>query len=184
MCVTEDAASRSSVGSGPRTRRAPKRAAVWCVLIAMGLSLTASVALASANEVTRTTYREQAEPICKVNTEANERILGGVRSEVRAGKLKPAAAQFAKAATELKKTIGQLRAVPRPPADTARLSRWLGKVSLEAGLFEQVAAKLRAGEKTEAQRVAVKLTSNAAKANNAVLAFEFEYCRFEPSRFT
>jgi hypothetical protein len=184
MCVTKDAASRSSVGTRSRSRPGPKRAAVWCVLIAMGLSLSATVAIASANEVTRTSYREQTEPICKANTEANERILGGVRSEVRAGRLKPAAAQFAKAASELKKTIGQLRAVPRPPADMARLSRWLGKVSLEAGLFEQVAAKLRAGAKTEAQRVAVKLTSNATKANNVVLAFEFEYCRFEPSRFT
>jgi hypothetical protein len=157
---------------------------VLCLSLFVGAFLAVAIALAAAAEITREAYKEAVEPICKVNTEANERILGGVRSEVRAGKLKPAAARFAKAATELKKTIGQLRAVPRPSADVARLSRWLGKVSLEAGLFEQVAAKLRAGEKTEAQRVAVKLTSNAAKANNAVLAFEFEYCRFEPSRFT
>jgi hypothetical protein len=146
--------------------------------------LPVTIAFAVAAEVTRESYKEAVEPICKVNTEANERILGGVRAEVRAGKLKPAAAQFAKAAAELKKTITQLRGVPRPPADTARLSHWLGKVSLEAGLFEAVGTKLRAGEKAEAQRTAVKLTSNANRANAIVIPFEFEYCRFEPSRFT
>jgi hypothetical protein len=30
----------------------------------------------------------------------------------------------------------------------------------------------------------VLLTHTANLANNAVIGFEFEYCRFEPSRFT
>jgi hypothetical protein len=158
------------------------RLATFVAPLVVALSLVTS--FAAAGEVTRDSYKESVEPICKVNTEANERILGGVRGEVRAGKLKPAAAQFAKAASELKKTIPQLRGVPRPPADTARLSRWLGQVSLEASLFEAVGAKLRAGEKAEAQRMVVKLTSNATKANSIVIPFEFEYCRLEPSRFT
>ncbi|HEX3361800.1 MAG TPA: hypothetical protein VHS74_12470 [Solirubrobacterales bacterium] len=160
----------------------PTRIALAATLVVLAAGLLTS--LAAANEVTRESYRQAVEPICKRNTEANERILGRVRSEVRTGKLKPAAAQFIKAAVELKKTIAQLRGVPRPPADTARLSRWLGKVSLEAGLLEAAGAKLRAGEKAEAQRMVVKLTGNANRANAIVIPFEFEYCRFEPSRFT
>jgi len=146
--------------------------------------LAVAACLAGAAEVTRASYREAVEPICKRNTEANERILDGVRAEVRAGKLKPAALQFAKAARELKKTIVQIKAVPRPPADRARLSRWLGKVELEAQLFEAVGAKLRKGEKVEAERMVVKLTTNANRANGIVIAFEFTYCRLEPARFT
>lgn len=142
------------------------------------------VAPALAAEVTREGYREAVEPICKANTQANERILAGVKQEVRAGKLRPAAAQFSRAARALKKTIGELKAVAPPPADRSRLARWLQKVSVEASLFEAVAAKLRAGQKAPAEHLVVKLDSNANQANNQVIAFEFEYCRFEPARFT
>lgn len=161
--------------------RTPRTLAV--LLAALGL-LAAASAAAGAAEVTRGSYEESVEPICKVNTEANERILGGVRAEVRQGRLRPAAAQFAKAAGELEKTVRQIKAVPRPPADTARLSRWLGKVEAEAGLFRAVAAALKAGDKGGAQRLVVKLTTNANAANRIVIPFEFEYCKLEPTRFT
>jgi hypothetical protein len=155
------------------------------VLLAVAAALAAlTAALASAAEVTRTTYREAAEPICQVNTQANERILAGVRTEVKQGKLAPAAASFARAATELRKTIGELKALPRPPADTARLSKWLGDVELEAGLFSRISTLLKAGKKGPAERMVAKLESNASKANNVVIPFEFHYCRLEPARFT
>jgi hypothetical protein len=139
---------------------------------------------AAAGEVTRDSYREAVEPICKADTQANERILAGVKSEVRAGRLKPAAAQFARASRALKAAITQLQNVPAPPADATRLSKWLGKVSNEAGYFEAVAKKLRAGDKAGAERLVNKLTTEADAANNVVIPFEFTYCRLEPSRFT
>jgi hypothetical protein len=142
------------------------------------------VGAALAAEPTRETYKEAVEPICKANTQANERILAGVRQEVRGGRLAPAATRFTRAATALKKTIGELRAVPPPPADRSRLSRWLAQASTEASLFEQIAADLRKGRKAQAERIVAKLTTYANQANNMVLPFEFEYCRLEPSRFT
>jgi hypothetical protein len=168
------------MGSMRGLRLARAAPAVLC-----GVTLLAPmVPLAQGAEVTRTEYREAAEPICKVNTEANERILGGVRQEVRVGKLGPAASQFVKAARALKATIGELKTVPPPPADRSRITRWLGKVSTEASLFEAIAAKLRAGNKGQAEQLVVKLTNNASQANNLVIPFEFEYCRLEPARFT
>ena len=80
---------------------------------------------------TREGYVAAVEPICKANTEASGKILKGVKGEVRAGKLKPAAAKFARAATALKKTWRQLSAVPKPTADTAKLSKWLGYVKTD-----------------------------------------------------
>lgn len=148
------------------------------------VALVLATSLASAAEVTRESYREAVEPICQANAQANERILAGVRSEVKSGRLAPAAAQFSRAAAALKKTQEQLAAVPRPPADEARLAKWLSAVKLEASLFERVAAQLRAGQKAAAERTVAKLTSNANQANNQVIPFEFHYCRFEPSRFT
>ena len=154
-------------------------AAIVAVVV---LALLTSLALAA--EVTRDSYREAVEPICKANTEANERIFKGVRAMVRQNKLKPAANRFEKAKTALQRALSQLRAVPQPAADTARLAKWLSDVNIEAELFGRVATQLRAGQKSRAEHTVLKLTVNANRANNLVIGFEFTYCRFEPSRFT
>jgi hypothetical protein len=146
--------------------------------------LISLVSLAAAAEVTRDSYREAVEPICRQNTNANERIFKGVRAMVRHGELKRAAARFAKAARALKGTVAELRVVPRPPADESRLGKWLDEVSLEATLLEAVAAKLRAGNVRPAERMVARLSHQAVIANNQVIAFEFRYCHLEPARFT
>ena len=131
----------------------------------------------------RVAYKAQVEPICKRNREANERVLKGVKKNITAGKLKLAATQFAKGAAALKKARNQLLGVPKPAADSARLTKWLGYIKTEIQLFEKVSRKLKAGDKRGAQRMAIYLTSTANKANNTVLPYEFRYCRVEPSQF-
>ncbi len=139
---------------------------------------------AAAEEVTRESYTEAVEPICKTNTQANEKILKGVRGKFKSGKLDAAAAQFHKASEALKKTVKQLKVIPQPTADEAKLAKWLKYVEEEANLFQQTANKLKQGNKAGAQAMVIRLTHNANQANNQVLGFEFHYCRFEPSKFT
>jgi hypothetical protein len=153
------------------------------IVAVLALALLA-VPMADATEVTRESYVEAVEPICKTNVEANEKILKGVRQKVKAGKLKDAAKQFTRAATALRKTVTQLKAVPQPTADQAKLAKWLKYVSTEAELFDSTAKKLNANDKNGAQAMVIRLTHNANQANNQVLGFEFHYCRFEPSKFT
>ena len=141
-------------------------------------------AIAVAAEVSRDEYKEAVEPICKTNTQANERILAGVKREVTAGKLKTAAAKFTKASIALKKTIGELKKVPQPAADEARLSSWFSLLAVEAELFGTAGKKLKAGDKAGAERIVNKLSQNANKANVQVLPFSFRYCRLEPAKFT
>jgi hypothetical protein len=148
------------------------------------IALAALTIPAPAAALDREEYRSLAEPICQTNTEANARILAGVRKMVNDDKLKPAAAKFEKASKELEATRKRLAMLPRPSADKARLSEWLRYVSTEARLFTQVATKLRKGQKGQALRMVGKLNTTAAVANNKVLPFEFTYCRFDPSRFT
>lgn len=155
--------------------------AALCVCVAASL-LAATPA--GAEEVTRDSYREAVEPICQENTKANERILHGVRAMVRQERLEAASRRFLRAAKALRGTLGQLRPVPRPPADQARLSRWLGFVSTEAELLAKTGHYLAAGKRATAEGMVVRLEGTARRANNAVFAFEFKYCRFEPSRFT
>jgi uncharacterized protein HemY len=157
----------------------------FAALLAAALgTLALAPTMAAAAEITRAEYKEAVEPICKANTEANERILKGVKDQVKQGKLKPAALKFEKAGKALKKAQGQLTAVPQPTADEPKLASWLGYVKTEADLFGQAAAKLRQDKKGAAQSIVNKLNTNATKANAQVLAFGFRYCRFEPSKFT
>jgi hypothetical protein len=156
---------------------------IACAGAFLALVLLAAGA-ARAEEVTRESYKAAVEPICRANTRANERIFAGVRSEVRHGQLKSAARRFNRAAAALRGTVGELRQVPRPPADRARLSRWLAKAGRLASSFALIARKLAAGEKGKAGHLVARLTYTAEAANALVFEFEFHYCRLEPSKFT
>lgn len=151
--------------------------------IVLTLAMLASP-LAIAAEVTRDSYKEAVEPICKTNTEANEKILKGVRRKVQKGKLKAAGTQFEKAGKALHRALAQLKAIQQPTADKARLAKWLKYVGEEEKLFLKGAKQLKRGNKTAAQATVIRLNHNANQANNQVLPFEFKYCRFEPSKFT
>ena len=153
------------------------------VLGTMLLLLAASMAFGATLEEERQTYKTQVEPICKQNREASERVLRGVKQNIRNGKLKLAGTQFAKGAAALKKARTQLAAVPKPAADSSRLTKWLGLIKTEVELFENVSKKLKAGDKRGAQRMAVQLTTTINKANNTVLAYEFKYCKVQASQF-
>jgi hypothetical protein len=151
-------------------------AAIFCLCLAAPLALAA--------EVSRSEYKAAVEPICKANAQANERILKGVRKMVKQGKLKPAGTKFLKASAALLKTYNQLKAVPQPSADEARLAKWLKYVKKEADLFKSAGKALKAGKRSKAQRFVNQLTTNANQANATVLVFSFRDCKFNPSKFT
>jgi hypothetical protein len=159
-------------------------------LIAVALVAVAAFAAPAAataeeeGEVSRAAYVARAEPICKQNVLANKRIFKGAKAEVKAGELKRASAHFARAATAFGTTIRQLAALQPPSADTARIQRWLGILRDEKTLIGQIGKALAAGDKHRAESLSVSLNRNSGKANNAVLAFGFDYCRIEPSRFS
>lgn len=167
---------------GEGVRRVRIAGYLSCAAAVLGLSLL-SPALAQATETTRAEYVSQAEPICKANTKANDRILSGVKTEIKKNELKPAAAQLSKASSALKETLAELRAVPQPPADHARLARWLGYAKIEAELFQSAAKKLKESNKFGAEAMVLRLNNNATLANNTVVEFDFRYCRFEPAKF-
>ena len=152
------------------------------------VSLVAVAALVGAvptmaADATPETYKAEVEPICKVNTEANERILKGVRAKVKAGKYDAAARQFRAAGKALKKARAQLLGVPKPAEDATRLTKWLGYVKTEVQFFEAIARKLSNDELTSAQKMVLRLISTSKQANNLVLDYEFKYCRQQQSKF-
>jgi hypothetical protein len=138
---------------------------------------------ALAAEATPESFKEAAEPICKTNREANEKVLDGARQNVQAGKLKKASGQVFAAAKALKRARTQLLVIEKPTEDVAKLTKWLQGIKTEVELLEAAGRKLASGEKNAALKMIIRLKSNANKTNNYVLDYEFRYCRINPSEF-
>jgi hypothetical protein len=145
------------------------------------LLVFASVAVAETN---REEYKAQVEPICKTNQDASNRILTGVKQMVKTNKLAQAGQAFAKAAMALEKAQKQLAAVEQPAADSAKLTKWLSEIKSEVSLMRTISKKFKAGDKSKATSLTVKLQNNANKANNLVIVFQFKYCKIDPSKYS
>jgi hypothetical protein len=157
--------------------------ALLCLALAVTLLVSVPVALALGTDPTREEYVAAAEPICKSNSEANSRILKGVKEQVKQGKLGPAGRRFVRASSALGKTVGQLAKLPQPTEDATKLTKWIGYLKQEKTYLQQIGQALKAADKFHAQKLAVQLNRNNNKANNTVISFNFHECRIESSRF-
>ena len=166
------------MGSSARMSTLPKLS----LALALALLVVVPVALA-AEEPTREEYVAKVEPICKANSEANSRILKGVKEQVKQDQLVPAGKRFVRAAGALGKTVTQIDKVPRPATDDAKLTKWIGYLRKEKTFLQQIGSKLKAKDKFHAQKLAVELNKNNNKANNTVISFGFKECRIDSSRF-
>lgn len=167
---------------GHSTRKSPLALLGLALAIALAVCVPAALAAVSTT-TTIDEYAEVVEPICKSNTEANSRILTGVKDQVKQGKLAPAGQRFIRASSALGKTVGQIARVPQPSADAAKLTKWIGYLKKEKEYLQQIGKALKSSDKYHAQKLAVQLNSNNNKANNTVIAFPFHECRIESSRF-
>ncbi len=148
------------------------------------LALCAATALAvTSAEQTRETYVAQLEPICKSNTKTNERLLGGVKKQVKEDKLKAAAGKVSAATVSSASTLKKLKQVPQPVADATKLKQWFGFLEKEQKLLSELSKALKAENKSRVQLLTVQLTHNGNQANTAVLGFEFHYCLIPTSQF-
>ncbi len=137
--------------------------------------------LTVAAETTRNEYAKKVEPICKADTQANEKTLRHVKQWAKHGKLKPASLAFTKA---LKTTHAELEAIPQPDADQSTRTKWLGKIKAEIGYFEAVAKKLKQGNKNAAEEMVVNSLITSNWQNDTVFGFYRHYFKANTARFT
>jgi hypothetical protein len=150
-------------------------AAVVALLVIVPVALGATPA--------QVEYAEAVEPICKANSEANSRILKGVKGQVQRGDLKPAGRRFVRASSALGKAVTQIDRVPKPVEYVTKLTKWVGYLKQEKTYLQQIGIALKAEDKIKAQKLAVKLNRNNNQANSTVIAFPFKECRIDSSRF-
>jgi hypothetical protein len=152
--------------------------AITLIVVSVG------VAGASAEgEPTRTEYVSHLEQICKPGSDATERVVHGVRADVRAERLMVAAGKFARAERIFDGTVSSISTVPRPAPDRATLKRWFTALGQEKVYLGQMVRVLRANNVAGFERVSAQFIHEGNRANNAVVSFGFDYCDFKPTRF-
>lgn len=153
-------------------------------VVALGVLLALAVSAgAMAEEVTRDEYVTRLEKICKPGSDATERAVRGVRSDVRHERLALAGRKFARAKRIFAGTVRKITPVPRPAADRATLKRWFSALGREKFYLGLMVKTLRAENVAGFQRVSAKFIHEGNRANNAVVSFGFDYCSFKPTRF-
>jgi hypothetical protein len=153
------------------------------LLVAMVLSALTVVVSAQAAGSERGVYVDRLETICKPGVAATQRAVKGVRSDVQAERLAVAAAKLSRAARIFDGTVGKISAVPRPPPDARQLAKWFGYLRLQESYLARAASALRAEKIASYQHNSVRFVHNGNLANDVVIAYGFNYCRFNFSRF-
>jgi hypothetical protein len=158
----------------------PRRQLTAMATLLAGLALSAP---AGAETAERAEYVASLETVCKPGVESTQRAVRGLRSDIRAERLAVAARKLAKAARIFDGTVGEISAVPRPPLDTAQLTKWFSYLRVQEDYLARASAALRAEQIVKYQRNAVRFVHTGNLANDVVIAFGFNYCEFKFSRF-
>jgi hypothetical protein len=171
------------------TQRLAPRSSGWgrgkrVLLVALpALLISTSAAVSASAELTRPEYVAQLEKICKPGSEATQRAVRGMRSDIRSERLLVAAGKFSKAKRIFAGTVSSIAKVTRPAADRATLARWFAALGREIDYLGRTAAALRAEDIPRFQRVSGRFFQEGSKANNVVVSFGFNYCNFKSSRY-
>jgi hypothetical protein len=149
----------------------------------VGATLAIAAVAHGAEEPTREGYVAQVEPICKRNTAVSQRILKGARTRVKNREFAPAGLQFIRVSVALQNAIKQIATVPRPPADDARLQKWIKFLGIVKTRLRSVGRELKLGERLKATHESIQVERSSNAANNVGFVFGFHYCRLTRSRF-
>lgn len=165
---------------GSRYRAGPVLAAA-ALLLAVVLIASAVAVAATAPE--RPEYVDRLESICKPGVEATQRAVRGVRADILAERLRVASRKLAHAGRIFDGTVGRISRVPRPDSDSELLDKWFHYLRLQEDYLARSAAALRAERIARYQRSSVRFVHTGNLANDVVISFGFDYCRFKFSRF-
>jgi hypothetical protein len=153
------------------------------LLAAASLAVLALSATAAADSPERAEYVARLETVCKPGVEATQRAVRGVRSDIKAERLSVAARKLSSAARIFDGTVREITPIPRPPLDKTQLTKWFDYLRLQRSYLAKAAAALRTEQIVQYQHNSVRFVHTGNLANDVVIAFGFDYCRFKFSRF-
>jgi hypothetical protein len=154
------------------------------IALLTSVALLAAATIAPAAEApTRDEYVDQLEKVCEPDQLAIQRTMKGSRADIQGERFKVAARKFGKASSIFDSTMREIKPMPRPPGDTARLAKWFTYLTSQQSYMHQIVAQLRRENAIKAQRLTARFIHVGNLANNVVLAFGFNWCTFKFSRY-
>ena len=153
------------------------------IMLFLAVALFAAATAPAAEAPTRDEYVAGLEKICKPDAEATQRAMKGARGDIRAERFDAAAKKFARATAIFGGNVKEISAVSRPSADTAKLRKWFTYLKRQEDYLGQITEQLRQDHPTKALRLIQRFIHTGNLANNVVLAFGFNWCSFEFSRY-
>ncbi|HEY8083632.1 MAG TPA: hypothetical protein VIE64_08790 [Solirubrobacterales bacterium] len=153
------------------------------VATAIAVLVALAPAAHGAEEPTRESFVAQAEPICERSTRLVKGILEGAKEKVDDDRLPPAGRQFIRASAAFGSAIQQIAAIPRPPADDARLLKWLKFLRIVKTRVANIGKALREEDRIRAEHESIRAEQSGNATNNVGFVFEFRSCRLTRSQF-
>jgi len=153
------------------------------IALLLAACLFAAATAPAAEAPTRDEYVERLEAICKPDALATQKAMKGARGDIRAERFAVAAGKFAAATAIFSGNVKEISAKPRPAADGERLRKWFTYLKRQEAYLGQVTEQLRQEHPTKALRLIQRFIHTGNLANNVVLAFGFNWCSFEFSRY-
>ena len=159
----------------------PVRRMVAAALLAV-LALSAVAAAAAAPD--QAEYVSRLESICRPNVEQTQRAVQGVRSDIQAGTLRDRGAKALQRRADLRSDGGGdlRRAAPPCRCGAARQVVSLPEAPGVLSAAER-RRRCRPSSIVPYQHNAVRFVHTGNLANDVVIAYGFNYCRFKFSRF-
>jgi hypothetical protein len=149
----------------------------------LAVALLAAASAPAAEAPTRDEYVKTLETLCKPDALATQRVMKGARGDIRAERTALAARKFAKATAIFGGNVKEISAEPRPSADVDRLRKWFTYLKRQEDYLGQITEQLHQDHPTKATRLIQRFIHTGNLANNVVLAFGFNWCSFEFSRY-
>jgi hypothetical protein len=115
---------------------------------------------------------------------AGERILSGTKDNIREGRLTLAGRQLIRTSERFGTTIREIVAVPRPPADDAKLQKWFGFLRIVKERIRKTGVFYKQGDRLAATHESIRAERSGNAANNVSFVFRFRHCRLGRSRFS
>lgn len=151
--------------------------------VALLATLFASSFAIASEGPSREEYVSTLERICKPRALATQRVMKGARADLSAERWQVVAHKFARATALFDATVKGMSPVTRPSNDVETLHRWFHYLKRQEDYLKRITAQVRARHAIAAQRLVARFIHNGNLANNVVIGFGFNYCRFKFSRY-
>jgi hypothetical protein len=154
------------------------RASTLAIALALAAAALFAAAAIGQTAPTRAEYVSLAESVCKASKSSTEPLLKGIGKDLKKSRLAPAGQALTKAARLFAAQRTRLAAIPKPPADAAKLSTWLKQLDTQNSLMATAGRLMREERKNQVQGYLARYAHAGNIANDTVLGFGFNQCLF------